>query len=102
LNGKRLFTQVSDSFKKSLTEAASESKSYSPYDFYNDGVILLDESSSSNNCSGSSFIDPETVDIDFLALQYSLLITTIIAALSAYFFFLNAWYYRFFYVIIYA
>lgn len=90
---KGLFTQISDSFKKSLTEAASaEPKSYySPYDFYN-GPIVLDESSSSNNCSGSSFIDPETVDIDFRALQYSLFITTIIAALSAYFFFLNAWY----------
>ncbi|XP_046461983.1 protein spinster homolog 1-like [Daphnia pulex] len=81
---------VSDSFKKSLT-AAAESKTYLSNDYY-DGTMVLDQSSSSNNCSGSSFIDPETVDIDFRALQYSLFITTIIAALSAYFFFLNAWY----------
>ncbi|KAI9560814.1 hypothetical protein GHT06_011766 [Daphnia sinensis] len=80
---------VSDSFKKSLT-AAAETK-MSPYDYYGD-VMLLDESSASNNCSGSSFIDTETVDIEFKALQYSLFITTIIAALSAYFFFANAWY----------
>lgn len=80
---------VSDSFKKSLT-AAAETK-MSPYDYYG-GAMMLDESSASNNCSGSSFIDTETVDIEFQALQYSLFITTIIAALSAYFFFANAWY----------
>lgn len=80
--------QVSDSFKKSLT-AAAETK-MSPYDYYG-GAMMLDESSASNNCSGSSFIDTETVDIEFQALQYSLFITTIIAALSAYFFFANAW-----------
>jgi hypothetical protein len=74
--------------------AAAESKTYLSNDYY-DGAMVLDQSSSSNNCSGSSFIDPETVDIDFRALQYSLFITTIVAALSAYFFFLNAWYIRF-------
>lgn len=40
----------------------------------------------------ASFIDPETVLIDFTALQYSLFLTTIIAGLSAVFFFANAWY----------
>ncbi|XP_057372609.1 protein spinster-like [Daphnia carinata] len=80
---------VSDSFKKSLT-AAEETK-MSSYDYYG-GTMMLDESSASNNCSGSSFIDMETVDIEFRALQYSLFITTILAALSAYFFFANAWF----------
>jgi hypothetical protein len=71
--------------------AAAESKTYLSNDYY-DGAMVLDQSSPTNNCSDSSFIDPETVDIDFRALQYSLFITTIVAALSAYFFFLNAWY----------
>ncbi|XP_057372296.1 protein spinster homolog 3-like [Daphnia carinata] len=80
---------VSDSFKASLT-AAEESK-IMPYDFYG-GAVMLDESSASNNCSGSSFIDPETVDIDYLSLQYAFFIGTIIAELSAVFFFASAWY----------
>ncbi|XP_032786520.2 protein spinster homolog 1 isoform X2 [Daphnia magna] len=82
---------VSDSFKASLTNA-SETKMPS-YDYYGD-AMMLNESSVSNNCSGSSFIDPETVDIDFLSLRNTFFIGTIIAGeLSAVFFFASAKYF---------
>ena len=70
-------------------EEATAPKALS-HGFY-DGPILLEESGD-DECTGSSFINPDTVVIDFTALQYSFFITTIIAALSAYFFFANAWY----------
>ncbi len=68
---------------------ATSPKGIMSQDFY-DGPMLLEESG--DDCSGSSFINPDTVVIDFTALQYSFFITTVVGGLSALFFFANAWY----------
>ena len=46
----------------------------------------------SSNCSSTTNIDLTTVDVDFKALQYSMLITIIVEVLGALFFFATAWY----------
>ena len=47
---------------------------------------------SSSECAGSSAIDFETIDVDYLSLQYSMMITVLVEVLGAFFFFMNAWY----------
>ena len=44
------------------------------------------------NCSSTTNVDLSTVDVDFKALQYSMLITIIVEVLGAIFFFATAWY----------
>lgn len=54
-----------------------------------DSPIILD---SSDNCTGSSSIDPSSVEVDYAALEYSMMITTLTLAASAFFFFITALY----------
>jgi len=62
---------------------------------YNSNVtqwpVFLDEDQS--NCTGSSTINFDTIDVDYKSLQYSMMITTLLAVMAAFFFFVNAWYY---------
>lgn len=51
----------------------------------------LVEDPSAVNCTNSSPLDLTTVEVDFKALQYSMLITVIVELLGAAFFFATAW-----------
>lgn len=82
--------QVSDAFKVSLTADAqvasyfSNSHSYQTPDFF-------DGNNNGTDCTTSGTINFDTLDVDYKALQYSMLITTIFEVVGAFFFFVTAW-----------
>jgi MFS transporter, Spinster family, sphingosine-1-phosphate transporter len=59
-----------------------------------DTAVLLAEPTAAPqpfNCNGSS-INPDTAEVDFTALQYSLLITVVVEVIGGFFFLATAWY----------
>ncbi len=86
----KISCQVSDAFKVSLTANAqvasyfSNSHSYQTPDFF-------EASSNATDCTSSGTINFDTLDVDYKALQYSMLITTIFEVVGAFFFFVAAW-----------
>ena len=53
-----------------------------------------DDAFIASNCSSTTNVDLSTVDVDFKALQYSMLITIVVEVLGALFFFATAWYFN--------
>jgi len=71
-----------------LTNAIVNATAFKPLSA--DSPVFLEDSS--GNCTGSSSIDPATIDVDYTALEDSMMITSLFEAASALFFFTSAWY----------
>lgn len=56
------------------------------------GDFSMTETLPSDSCNTTTHFDPATVDVDFKALQYAMIITIVVELLGAFFFFATAWY----------